>query len=143
MVRGLTDFAILHKRLPCPAPGGDRTGHEARLGDGCEDQSGGIVIAQNLTKAFDAQDGNPLVVPPGKEQGAAILIQYEVISLNIFAVDPGFDLISSPSVEARIGVGIINAYGTTRFCDRAGDAAAHWNPDLAFFRQIFCHPKQQ
>ena len=43
VVRGLSDFAILHKRLPCPAPGGERTGTEVRLGDGCDDQSGGVV----------------------------------------------------------------------------------------------------
>jgi hypothetical protein len=43
VVRGLTDFAILHKRLPCPAPGGGRAGREARVDGGCDDQSGGVV----------------------------------------------------------------------------------------------------
>ena len=51
VVRGLTDFAILHKRLPCPAPGGDRTGIEARLDGGCDDQSGGVVPWRTLAIA--------------------------------------------------------------------------------------------
>lgn len=48
VVLGLTDFAILHKRVPCPANGNTRTGFEVRRDGGCDDQAHGIVPWRTL-----------------------------------------------------------------------------------------------
>lgn len=71
-----------------------------------EDHAGGIPVATNLTQAYDAKNGNPIVVPPGSEQGTAILARYDVLQVNVFAVDISFATISNPAVLSRVGVGI-------------------------------------
>lgn len=100
-----------------------------------EDQSGGIVVAQDLSKAYDAVDGNPLVVPGGKEQGAAILIQYDVVAVNIFAVDTALDLVSDPGVLSDLGVSV-NGGSIVNFI-QAGPTLSVLNQDDVFLKVYF------
>ena len=64
----------------------------------------GIPVTSGLTKAFEAVNGNDIQSPPNN--GTAILISYEVLSLNIFAVDPALLKITDMGVLPLLGVSV-------------------------------------